>query len=172
MKLNALNKQQKEAVKLIGGPILIFAGAGSGKTRVLTHKIAYLVQEVGLPPENILAVTFTNKAADEMKQRVQLLLNIDVSSMSVGTFHSISARILRKEIHRLGYSNDFVIYDQNDSRALTKGVIRNLELDEKTFVPKSIQGHVSKYKNQMVDHEYLSKTATGYFDGQDIRFAP
>ena len=90
MKLDQLNSEQKEAVKLIGGPILIFAGAGSGKTRVLTHKIAYLVQDVGLPPENILAVTFTNKAADEMKQRVQRLLNMDVTSMSVGTFHSIS----------------------------------------------------------------------------------
>ena len=117
MKLEDLNSKQREAVELIGGPILIFAGAGSGKTRVLTHKIAYLVHEVGLPPENILAVTFTNKAADEMKQRVQQLLNIDVSSMSVGTFHSISARILRREIHILGYSNDFVIYDQEDSRA-------------------------------------------------------
>tara|TARA_Y100000590_G_scaffold469526_1_gene657528 strand:+ start:1405 stop:3570 length:2166 start_codon:yes stop_codon:yes gene_type:complete len=164
MNIDNLNKQQKEAVELVGGPILIFAGAGSGKTRVLTHKIAYLVQEIGLPPENILAVTFTNKAADEMKQRVQKLLNMDVSSMSVGTFHSISARILRREIHALGYDNNFVIYDQDDSKALIKGVIRDMELDEKTFVPKSIQGHVSKYKNQMVDYEYLNKTATGYFD--------
>ena len=164
MKFKNLNKEQKEAVELIGGPILIFAGAGSGKTRVLTHKIAYLVQEVGMPPENILAVTFTNKAANEMKKRVQQLLNIDVSSMSVGTFHSISARILRKEIHRLGYSNDFVIYDQDDSRTLIKGVIRDMMLDEKTFVPKAIQGHVSKYKNQMLDPEFISKTASGYFD--------
>ena len=109
MRLDALNPQQRKAVELIGGPILIFAGAGSGKTRVLTHKIAYLVQEVGLPKENILAVTFTNKAAEEMKQRVQQLLNMDVSTMSVGTFHSISARILRREIQLLGYSNDFVI---------------------------------------------------------------
>ena len=164
MKFKNLNKEQKEAVELIGGPILIFAGAGSGKTRVLTHKIAYLVQEVGMPPENILAVTFTNKAANEMKKRVQQLLNIDVSSMSVGTFHSISARILRKEIHRLGYSNDFVIYDQDDSRTLIKGVIRDMMLDEKTFVPKAIQGHISKYKNQMLDPEFISKTASGYFD--------
>ena len=94
MDLKNLNSEQLKAVKHIGDPVLVFAGAGSGKTRVLTHKIAYLVQEVGLPAENILAVTFTNKAADEMKQRVQQLLNMDVSSMSVGTFHSISARIL------------------------------------------------------------------------------
>ena len=126
MRLDDLNPQQRKAVELIGGPILIFAGAGSGKTRVLTHKIAYLVQEAGLPAENILAVTFTNKAADEMKQRVQQLLNMDVSTMSVGTFHSISARILRREIHLLGYSNDFVIYDQDDSRALVKRVIKDL----------------------------------------------
>ena len=162
--MSDLNTQQREAVELIGGPILIFAGAGSGKTRVLTYKIAYLVQEAGLPPENILAVTFTNKAADEMKQRVQRLLNMDVTSMSVGTFHSISARILRREIHILGYNNDFVIYDQDDSRSLIRGVIRDMELDEKTFVPKAIQGHISKHKNQMVQPEFLAKTASGYFD--------
>ena len=164
MNLDQLNKKQREAVELIGGPILIFAGAGSGKTRVLTYKIAHLVHNVGLPPENILAVTFTNKAADEMKQRVQELLDIDISSMSVGTFHSISARILRREIHMIGYNNDFVIYDQGDSHALVKGVIRDMELDEKTFVPKSIQAHISKYKNQMISPEYLSKTINGYFD--------
>ena len=130
MNLNELNPQQRKAVEITGGPILIFAGAGSGKTRVLTYKIAYLVKEIGLPPDNILAVTFTNKAADEMKQRVQELLNMDVSSMSVGTFHSISARILRREIQLLGYSNDFVIYDQDDSRALVKTVIKDLNLDE------------------------------------------
>ena len=104
-----LNHRQRKGVEITWGPILIFAGAGSGKTRVLTHKIAYLVKDIGLPPDNILAVTFTNKAADEMKQRVRELLNMDVSSMSVGTFHSISARILRREIQLLGYSNDFVI---------------------------------------------------------------
>ena len=162
--MDQLNIQQLEAVEFIGGPILIFAGAGSGKTRVLTHKIAYLVQEVGLLPENILAVTFTNKAADEMKQRVQHLLNMDVTPMSIGTFHSISARILRREINILGYSNDFVIYDQDDSQSLIRGVIRDMQLDEKTFVPKAIQGHISKYKNQMVEPQFLLKTAVGFFD--------
>ena len=155
MNLEQLNPKQRKAVKLTGGPILIFAGAGSGKTRVLTHKIAYLVQEVGLPADNILAVTFTNKAAEEMKKRVQELLNMDVSAMSVGTFHSISARILRKEIHQLGYNNDFVIYDMEDSRALVKGVIRDLNLDEKTFVPKAIQAQISKVKNQMISPEFF-----------------
>ena len=148
MDLGSLYTKQKDAVKMLGGPILVFAGAGSGKTRVLTHKIAYLVQEVGLPSENILAVTFTNKAADEMKQRVQQLLNMDVSSMSVGTFHSISARILRKEIQLLGYTNDFVIYDQDDSKILVKNVIQALQLDEKSFVPKAVQAQISRAKNQ------------------------
>ena len=164
MNLEQLNPQQRKAVKLTGGPILIFAGAGSGKTRVLTHKIAYLVQEVGLPADNILAVTFTNKAADEMKKRVQELLNMDVSAMSVGTFHSISARILRKEIHQLGYNNDFVIYDMEDSRALVKGVIRDLNLDEKTFVPKAVQTQISKVKNKMISPELMTKTTEGFFD--------
>ena len=164
MNLEQLNPQQRKAVKLTGGPILIFAGAGSGKTRVLTHKIAYLVQEVGLPTDNILAVTFTNKAADEMKKRVQELLNMDVSAMSVGTFHSISARILRKEIHQLGYNNDFVIYDMEDSRALVKGVIRDLNLDEKTFVPKAVQAQISKVKNKMISPELMAKTTDGFFD--------
>ena len=164
MNLEQLNPQQRKAVKLTGGPILIFAGAGSGKTRVLTHKIAYLVQEVGLPADNILAVTFTNKAADEMKKRVQELLNMDVSAMSVGTFHSISARILRKEIHQLGYNNDFVIYDMEDSRALVKGVIRDLNLDEKTFVPKAVQAQISKVKNKMISPELMTKTTEGFFD--------
>ena len=164
MNLEELNPQQRKAVEITGGPILIFAGAGSGKTRVLTHKIAYLVKEIGLPPDNILAVTFTNKAADEMKQRVQELLNMDVSSMSVGTFHSISARILRREIQLLGYSNDFVIYDQDDSRALVKTVIKDLNLDEKSFVPKAMQAHISKAKNQMISPEIFANTVEGFLD--------
>ena len=111
MNLSNLNDKQLEAVQSIGSPILIFAGAGSGKTRVLTYKIAYLIKEIGLPPDNILAVTFTNKAAQEMRSRVQELLDFDISSISIGTFHSISAKILRKEIHHIGITNNFIIYD-------------------------------------------------------------
>ena len=99
-----------------------------------------------------------------MKQRVQELLNMDVSSMSVGTFHSISARILRKEIQLLGYSNDFVIYDQDDSRALVKMVIKDLNLDEKSFVPKAMQAHISKAKNQMISPEFMANTVEGFLD--------
>ena len=120
MFLENLNNKQKEAVQKIGGPILVFAGAGSGKTRVLTHKIAYLIKEVGLPPENILAVTFTNKAAQEMKSRVLDLVDVDITGINIGTFHSISAQILRKEIQHLGYENNFTIYDQQDSKAIVK----------------------------------------------------
>ena len=107
MDLSSLNKYQKLAVEKFGGPILVFAGAGSGKTRVLTYKIAYLINELGLPPDNILAVTFTNKAAQEMKSRVVDLVNIDISGINIGTFHSVSAQILRKEIGCLGYQNNF-----------------------------------------------------------------
>ena len=115
-KTNSLNKQQREAVELIGCPVLIFAGAGSGKTRVLTEKIAHLVDEIGIPPEHILSVTFTNKAAGEMKERILKLISCDVSRMTVGTFHSVCATLLRKHIHLLDYDNNFTIYDQNDTK--------------------------------------------------------
>ena len=147
---DVLNEKQLEAVKSIGAPNLIFAGAGSGKTRVLTHKIAYLIKEVGILPENILAVTFTNKAAQEMKSRVQELLDFDISSISIGTFHSISAQILRKEIHNLGYSNSFIIYDQLDSISVIKDSIKDLGLDVKQFEPKTFKNHISSLKNQLI----------------------
>ena len=104
MDIKNLNNKQKEAVLNTGGPMLVFAGAGSGKTRVLTHKIAYLIQEVGMLPYNILAVTFTNKAAQEMKSRVHDLVDVDISGITIGTFHSIGAMILRREIHHLGWN--------------------------------------------------------------------
>ena len=147
MDLSALNKYQKKAVKEIGQPILVFAGAGSGKTRVLTHKIAYLVNQIGLPPENILAVTFTNKAAQEMQSRVIRLVPSSITGINIGTFHSIAARILRKEIALLGYTNDFTIYDQQDSRTLIKNIIKSLDLDPKQFNPKSINIRISNAKN-------------------------
>ena len=107
MYLKNLNSKQKKAVEKVGGPILVFAGAGSGKTRVLTYKIAYLINNIGLPPENILAVTFTNKAAQEMKQRVHSIVSVDSSKLNIGTFHSVCAGILRRHIHHLGYENNF-----------------------------------------------------------------
>ena len=145
-----LNKQQKEAVNLIGCPVLIFAGAGSGKTRVLTEKIAHLVGKVGIPPEHILSVTFTNKAANEMKERILKLISCDVSKMTVGTFHSVCASLLRKHIHMLGYDNNFSIYDQNDAKQAIKNVIISMNLDIKMFQPNKYQYLISNLKNKMI----------------------
>lgn len=123
-----LNKVQKAAVEAFGKPVLIFAGAGSGKTRVLTHKIAHLIQKNLIPAENILAVTFTNKAAQEMKERVIKLVPGKESILNIGTFHSICARILRKEIHNLGYTPDFSIFDVQDQKSLVKVVIESMDI--------------------------------------------
>ncbi|MDU5230241.1 MAG: UvrD-helicase domain-containing protein, partial [Anaerococcus sp.] len=120
MNLEGLNDKQAEAVLHKKGPLLVLAGAGSGKTRVLTTSIANLIDNEGIDPRNILAITFTNKAANEMKDRVASLLNMDVSHLWIGTFHSICARILRMNIEKIGYSSNFTIYDTNDQRTLIK----------------------------------------------------
>ena len=162
MDLSNLNEKQLEAVKSIGQPNLIFAGAGSGKTRVLTYKIAYLIQEIGLSPDRILAVTFTNKAAQEMKSRVQKLLDFDISSISIGTFHSISAQLLRKEIHNLGISNSFIIYDQPDSISVIKDSIKDLGLDIKQFEPKTFKNHISQLKNNLISYDQAETLANDF----------
>ena len=164
MNLDSLNTYQRKSVEKFGGPILIFAGAGSGKTRVLTYKIAYLINELGLPPDNILAVTFTNKAAQEMKVRVSELVKCNISGIHIGTFHSISARVLRKEIGLLGYTNDFVIYDQQDSRTLVKNIIKELNLDSKQFDHKSIQIRISNSKNSLHSVSYVESTIENFSD--------
>ncbi len=164
MDLSSLNKNQRNAVEKIGLPVLVFAGAGSGKTRVLTYKIAYLINEIGLPPGNILAVTFTNKAAQEMKSRVFQLVDKDISDINIGTFHSISAHILRKEIHLLGYSNSFTIYDQQDSKSLVKKVMKKLDLDLKQIEPKSIQTRISNAKNSLQSVDYFKNFGDNYSD--------
>ncbi len=122
--LDALNPQQREAVEATEGPLLILAGAGSGKTRVLTQRIAYLVGGCGIPPENILAVTFTNKAAGEMRERVQKLLGTSTADLWVTTFHSACVRILRRDISHLGYSRGFVIYDESDTRGAVRDALK------------------------------------------------
>jgi len=164
MDLKLLNTNQRDAVEKIGGPILVFAGAGSGKTRVLTYKIAYLINNIGLPPENILAVTFTNKAAQEMKSRVVDLVKADISGIYIGTFHSISARILRREISLLGYTNDFIIYDQQDSRTLIKNIIKNLDLDSKQFDAKSVQIRISSVKNLLHSVSHVGSNIENFND--------
>jgi len=169
MYLDNLNNKQRDAVKKIGGPILVFAGAGSGKTRVLTHKIAYLIKEIGLPPENILAVTFTNKAAQEMKSRVVDLVDVDISGINIGTFHSISAHILRKEIHCLGYENTFTIYDQQDSKAVVKMALKDLNLDVKKYDPKTYQAKISNVKNSLESKKYLNDMAESINDKRFIQ---
>ena len=159
MDINLLNKKQKEAVLDVGGPMLVFAGAGSGKTRVLTYKIAHLIESAGLPPENILAVTFTNKAAQEMKSRIHELVDNNLKGITIGTFHSIGAMILRREISKIGWNSDFTIYDQTDSKALVKSIIKDLNLDLKIYNPKSVLIKISLSKNNMQSPKDLLSAA-------------
>ena len=148
--LEGLNPAQREAVTTIAGPVLALAGPGSGKTRALTHRIGYLVAQLGIPPWNILAVTFTNKAAREMTNRLEGLLSPpQISALSVGTFHSLCARWLRQDIETLGsYSRDYVIYDTSDQQAVVKRALRDLNIDEKAWKPRTIQYAISKAKNE------------------------
>ena len=151
--LEGLNPQQRVAVTHTGGPLLIVAGAGSGKTRVLTHRIAYLLAERSVAPGEILAITFTNKAAGEMKERVAGLVGGRAKAMWVSTFHSACVRILRAEATRLGFKKTFSIYDQADAQRLMTLCIRDLDLDPKRFPPRSVSAQVSNLKNELVDYE-------------------
>ncbi len=154
--LRNLNSVQKQAVTQIDGPNLILAGAGSGKTRVLTHKIAYLIAKANIKPQNILAVTFTNKAANEMKSRVAKLLNNQVKGMWIGTFHSNFARILRKNSDKLGFTSAFSIYDESDQLAVIKTVIHDLNYHlDKSISPKAIQSKIKLIKNSGIDFNQL-----------------
>ena len=158
--LEGLNDQQRAAVKHEGSPLLIVAGAGSGKTRVLTHRIAYLLAVRGVQPGQILAITFTNKAAGEMKERVGALVGARSKAMWVSTFHSACVRILRAESKRLGMSSSFSIYDAADSQRLMTMVCRDLDLDPKKYPPRSFSSQVSNLKNELIDWEsYASRTA-------------
>lgn len=147
--LSGLNEQQKQAVTAQPGHILVLAGPGSGKTRVLTHRIAYLITQFHLPPANILAVTFTNKAARVMESRLEDLLGEKPQGIWLGTFHSICARILRREAEHLNFSSNFVIYDEDDQQSLVKLALRELNIDEKLFKAASIRGAISSAKNNM-----------------------
>ena len=150
--LEGLNKEQYEAVTHVNGPLLVIAGAGSGKTRVLTHRVAHLISENNVNPWNVLAITFTNKAAKEMKERIEKILGEDVAKdMWVGTFHSVCVRILRREIERLGFDRNFLIFDTTDSKTIIKECIKELNLDDKLFGDKYLMGEISKAKNDMID---------------------
>ena len=169
--LNGLNEQQLEAVKTVDGPLLIIAGAGSGKTKTLTTRVVYLLRQLRINPQNILAVTFTNKAAQEMKERITFALtgkhdaklgfyNVPV----VGTFHSLCVRILRSEIEKIGYTKNFHIIDDQDQLALLKKITKELEIDEKQFNPRAFREVISKAKTEMLDAEDFSNQANGYYE--------
>src|SRR5690606_29256859 len=145
--LTGLNERQREAVEHIDGPLMIIAGAGSGKTKVLTTRIAHLMAN-GIDAFNILALTFTNKAAKELKERVERILgNNEARNLYIGTFHSVFARILRAEAHRIGYPNSFTIYDTDDAKSVVKTVINELNLDDKHYKPGTIYNRISAAKN-------------------------
>ena len=162
--LDDLNPQQREAVETVDGPVLILAGAGSGKTRVLTYRIANLVLNHAVEPWHILAVTFTNKAAKEMKARVEQLIGAVPFSMSLGTFHSICTRLLRREIAALGWDNRFTIADDSQQETAIKGIMREKGIDEKRFTPSSILGRISAAKNELLEPEDYARRADGFFE--------
>ncbi len=156
--LEELNDKQYEGVVYTDGPCLIIAGAGSGKTKVITHKIAYLIREKHVKPWNILAITFTNKAAREMKERIEKLVGDDTQDMWIGTFHSICVKILRRTIDKIGFDSSFAIFDTSDQRAIIKECIKELELDDKIFTDRSVQYEISNAKNEMLEPEqYMAK---------------
>lgn len=166
-----LNDMQREAVLHTEGPLLILAGAGSGKTRVLTHRVAYLIEEKGVKPWNILAITFTNKAAGEMRERVDKLAGPEAGSVWVSTFHSLCVRILRRFIDRLGYENNFTIYDTDDQKSLMKDICKKLNIDTKMLKERSILAAISSAKNELISETAFEKQNFGDFKGRRIAAA-
>src|SRR6184192_3828492 len=161
--LAGLNDAQREAVTTTEGPLLVIAGAGSGKTRVLTHRVAHLIAACGVKPNEILAITFTNKAAGEMRERLEGLLGGVARAIWILTFHAACGRILRREAPRLGYKTNFTIYDQADQVRLVKQCLEELERDPKRFVPRGIHAQISNAKNQLITpEEYASRVASFY----------
>lgn len=166
--LNELNDKQKEAVTYLDGPLLILAGAGSGKTRVLTYKIAYLLEKQVVKPWEILAITFTNKAAKEMKERAINLIGEDANDVWLGTFHSVCVRILRREIEFLGYSKDFNIFDELDKEKVIKEVLKKLDIDDKQYPVSLVKYEISHAKEKMQDYKKYKETVIGDFRREKI----
>lgn len=168
--LEGLNEQQREAVEHIEGPLMIVAGAGSGKTKVLTTRIAHLLRN-GVDAFNILALTFTNKAAAEMKERVEHILgNSEARNLYIGTFHSVFARILRAEAHKLGYPNNFTIYDTDDAKSIIKGIVKDMNLDDKHYKPAYIYNRISAAKNSLIDPQaYMQDSFIQQEDARSTR---
>src|SRR5215218_4623649 len=159
-----LNPAQREAVLATEGPLLVIAGAGSGKTRVLTYRVAHLINACGVKPNEILAITFTNKAAGEMRERLEDLLGPVARSIWILTFHAACGRILRREAQRLGYRSNFTIYDQADQVRLTKACLEELDRDPKRFVPRGIHAQISAAKNQLVSPEEYRERVSSFYD--------
>lgn len=160
---DTLNKEQKAAVLQTEGPVLLLAGAGSGKTRVLTHRIAYLIDEMGVNPWNILAITFTNKAAGEMRERVDKLVQFKADQVWVSTFHSACLRILRRHIDRLGYGNSFTVYDTDDQKTVMKGIVKRMNLDPKVYRERGLLSEISSAKNELISvAEYEKEAAVDF----------
>ncbi|HVV59605.1 MAG TPA: UvrD-helicase domain-containing protein, partial [Gaiellaceae bacterium] len=158
-----LNPAQREAVLTTEGPLLVIAGAGSGKTRVLTHRVHHLLAACGAKPNEILAITFTNKAAGEMRERIEAMLGSVARAIWILTFHSTCGRILRREAERLGYRSNFTIYDQADQLRLVKQCLEELDRDPKRFVPRGIHAQISNAKNQLIGpDDYAARVASFY----------
>src|SRR5438552_14829381 len=160
--LEGLNQYQREAVSHVDGPLLILAGPGSGKTRVIVHRVAYLLGVEGVYPYNVLAVTFTNKAARELRERLDSLVGTDLArGLSVGTFHANCARWLRRDIRHLGRDPGFAIYDDNDQVDLVKQILKEFEIDEKRTSPRSVLSAISHAKSELVNAEAFARDANG-----------
>src|SRR5579872_3544808 len=168
--LQTLNEPQLEAVLNTEGPCMIIAGAGSGKTRVLTYRIAHLIQDKNVDPFNIMALTFTNKAAKEMRERIEHVVGSDARNLWMGTFHSVFARILRAEAHHIGYPNDFTIYDTDDSKSLIKSVVKEMGLDETQYKASTVYNRISAAKNKLVSwQDYLANPLLMGDDAANMR---
>lgn len=168
---NTLNHEQQEAVFHTEGPVLILAGAGSGKTRVLTHRIAYLIEEKGVNPWNIMAITFTNKAAGEMRERVDKIVGFGAESIWVSTFHSSCVRILRRYIDRLGFDHNFAIYDTDDQKSLMKDICKRLEIDTKVYKERAILAAISSAKDELISPEEYQLNTMSDFSKKKIALA-
>ena len=169
--LESLNPPQKEGVINVEGPCMIIAGAGSGKTRVLTYRIAHLIQEHQVDPFNIMALTFTNKAAKEMQHRIEQVVGNEARNLWMGTFHSVFARILRAESSRIGYPSNFTIYDTDDSKSLIKLIVKEFNLDDKLYKPNIVYNRISGAKNRLVSwREYLNNPI--YMEDDKLNMRP
>ena len=159
-----LNPAQREAVLHTEGPLLVIAGAGSGKTRVLTHRVAHLTSAIGVKPNEILAITFTNKAAGEMRERLTAMLGPMARAIWILTFHAACGRMLRREAERLGYKSNFTIYDSADQVRLVKLVLEDLEKDPKRFAPRGVHAQISNAKNQLITPAMYAEQIASFYD--------